>query len=1839
MSIVFQRKFVSCVVLLVFLAQSVMPVSYAQMQALPAPGGMIQTSPAYTPAMMVGMTIDPKNPLQFEFLIDTGDDHLTGDDLSAESQKLINYFLTTLTVPEDELWVNLSPDEPDRIIANGLGTTEMGHALLAQDYLLKQLMSSLMYPEKDIGKEFWERVYKKAGTRQMPTDIFNKIWIVPEHAHVFVNGTNVFVVESYLKVMLEEDYWEGIEGYRDKGTKEKEDLYPSVPRSLNPLNHNQIIRDIILPEIEHEINHGKNFAQLRQVFHSMILATWYKKNLRTSFLHQAYANQNKVDGVNTINKEQINDVYEKYLAMFQQGVFNYIKEDMDPATQETIPRKYFAGGVQGVDAVMIQEALPANDFLQDRAMVKVHTGLSPEYPDRQSRDDALFLIDQIPEVIRQQIIAADVDIQNHPVYQWIEEAQGSNLDEGQHLAVKYGLPAHLVQPGLKFTYHVPDKDYSWQQWEDWFVEGRRANGKKTQALIQNLDLDASSFNVSEREVFVGPYHETHFNGFHRLAHLTFHEMLHDIYLFGLTYEQQQALSDILFFEYGVRSSPHYFINMSEYFVQAVQDELKGVRGSYNPIGFQDYLTSIGVSIDKIRAATKSFIFSDYLSMPTDVAMSSGYNQLGFAEQYSPEEEGVIDEKINEVIELWEQRLIVQGQEVNEEEKWAIHEFAHTAKQVHQDHRRKSGEPYFFHPLEVARRLIQNFGVVDPIMIRIALMHDAKEDREDAYYEELLGKLLPQEKFGVAVLTKLSNRQYEEDVDPKRNKLLRLRNPRRHYPRKANESWFTDEFIRQLQIINLADRLANMNDLTNIFTRSDQTPQNQTLPQRLFQRTVKGFIPLFVQASEYLTDRDRQIFYEQARDILEGYTIFMSYPDERRKEFEILAQAAYDVLPIFEQLLLSDAAMVGNIFRRIQNRTKRANVEHLKNVTSSGEFFKFMGVGTDVLMEIQSIDGDPWPDLTKIVGLPNKRRWYAKVLPVMRRLAKLRISEDVNQEAVEYAQRIVVIAEKWILASKEVEKVPVWLRAEFRENKVYLRSSFVFQNIQRARQQNIDEGQYVAKRIGFPEELVRPGLTLTYGVEEGEYFEGSWEQWWRSGRVQNMEMRQDIFDQQQDFSAENFLEREIFIGPVPESLSEQYLLNQGGALALIEILRDIYYFSLTEEQRNHLQLAQDAEPIESIDDFIKGGESRFVSGVIHYIKNNQFVAQDIEHLMNDLGIDYANFQMPYIRNNILEPHQDQAMTVEALSPLQMRSLTRQGLQPRIDRQTQWFVTGHPKPGLKAYHDVEHSFDVGALTFLFAKARGLPINDGLSANFLYHVGLLHAFDPRKKKGQWNRDITSSAQVPNTIALLEKDFTREESLERSFRGNSQLIDVLGWDGLKYFMAKAIIWRSEYPFGIDHSNPYYLENGGTNPVVKYYEALKELQAIAPRLVPHVMREAAIFSEYVDKMNVLFRGDFDFVLDQVRRLHREIYPQALPDEEDRFLVDNYHTFIARLGQERSFAVDYQVAKQLGIENLRIPSLEEMMSLVPPELVRQFYANKAAYKKLGEAYQSNGANFSEAVSAAKGEYTRVFQDPPVDLAMLDTLHRLGKNILLDMFVGTRQDNIRRALDRYRPQAVFKIEDGDNGIYFVPEEVRKIDDFDGLFEQGDKILHFHLNGVDRKTMRRLLDEIFTQDMLQQMMDEGYVGIYMDPTNRALEHIWRKQSGTQRISIPIISKTKTKKALTSTYAWIMYGYPFGLNAHRIVFPFSEIASLPQNVKKQDAAMMAPGGIDLNPDQLDLQESGSTLTFEMEPFSFDMAPENIQGFRPVILNITPVTNLPLLLGRTGEDTRYKISLKVNY
>jgi hypothetical protein len=351
------RTILIYIVLAAFFGLSVQMPVFAQIDPIPRmpkPGAMVHLSPAYTPAYLKGIVIHPENALKFDFIIYKGDKPLSDAQKREEYTKLTKYFLASLAIPDDDQWVNLSPYEKDRIIKDDFGKTEMGRDLLAQDYLLKQITASLIYPQDSLGKKFWDKIYAEAqkqyGTTNISVNTFNKVWILPDDALIYEKGNIAYVLKNHLKVMLEEDY---LSLQKHSGTTNVIPVKAGIQNSTHSIA-SKIIKQIILPELQREVNEDANFAPLRQVYSGMLLATWFKRTLKQSLLGQIYANKAKTKGVDQDPKTN-EEIYQQYLEAYKKGVFNFIKEDTDRLTNETLPKKYFSGGEEGYDRATIAE--------------------------------------------------------------------------------------------------------------------------------------------------------------------------------------------------------------------------------------------------------------------------------------------------------------------------------------------------------------------------------------------------------------------------------------------------------------------------------------------------------------------------------------------------------------------------------------------------------------------------------------------------------------------------------------------------------------------------------------------------------------------------------------------------------------------------------------------------------------------------------------------------------------------------------------------------------------------------------------------------------------------------------------------------------------------------------------------------------------------------------------------------------------------------------------------------------------------------------------------------------------------------------------------------------------------------------------------------------------------------------------------------------------------------------------------------------------------------------------------------------------------------------------------
>lgn len=348
-----------CSVTTIFVASVLLPSFllasdvHAAVSQLPAPDQILVQSEAVATPVLRGLRLDPTNPLNIDFVVDTGDKKAINQE---EAARLIRYFIAGLTVAEGDVWVNLSPYEEDRVTSDSLLNAELGDELLEQDYILKQLSSSVTYPESETGKEFWasarEKMAQQGIVGDLPMDTFNKIWIAPNTAEIYENGTTALINEASLKAMLEQDYLAA----KNNSETANGDQVTKITASL--------MREIVVPEVEKAVNQSEEFSKLRQIYHSLVLASWFKQRFNDSFF-SLYIDSGNTKGVNSKDAGLKDQIFGLYVDAFKKGVYNYVKKEYDATVNRKVKRAYFSGGVT-VESSAVMEFTQDADYSRSK---------------------------------------------------------------------------------------------------------------------------------------------------------------------------------------------------------------------------------------------------------------------------------------------------------------------------------------------------------------------------------------------------------------------------------------------------------------------------------------------------------------------------------------------------------------------------------------------------------------------------------------------------------------------------------------------------------------------------------------------------------------------------------------------------------------------------------------------------------------------------------------------------------------------------------------------------------------------------------------------------------------------------------------------------------------------------------------------------------------------------------------------------------------------------------------------------------------------------------------------------------------------------------------------------------------------------------------------------------------------------------------------------------------------------------------------------------------------------------------------------------------------------------
>ncbi|HDZ77244.1 MAG TPA: hypothetical protein ENH41_04080, partial [Candidatus Omnitrophica bacterium] len=310
------RKVISLFILICFFCNA---VGFAQITPSAANSGVLYTAP-----LLRYLSVNSANPFNyFNFLVDKGS--VSSLALNRETKKLINYFFLGLSLSNQSLWVNLRPDEPRRITSDELSRTDMGRVLLEQDLQLKKDVARYMHPSNSHGKEFWNKLYAKIGkdkVKKSKVATSSRVWIVPDEAVIVETEDGALIAEAKLKVMLENEYLK--QNPADKIQKFSEDL----------------MKEIVLPVLSNDVNTSLRYAPLRQIYHSLILAEWYKQKHRSSgSVFSLCIDRGYTNGLESQLPWSKQKIWQEYVNSYQNGEYK-IKD-----TIFDLKRMYFSGGI------------------------------------------------------------------------------------------------------------------------------------------------------------------------------------------------------------------------------------------------------------------------------------------------------------------------------------------------------------------------------------------------------------------------------------------------------------------------------------------------------------------------------------------------------------------------------------------------------------------------------------------------------------------------------------------------------------------------------------------------------------------------------------------------------------------------------------------------------------------------------------------------------------------------------------------------------------------------------------------------------------------------------------------------------------------------------------------------------------------------------------------------------------------------------------------------------------------------------------------------------------------------------------------------------------------------------------------------------------------------------------------------------------------------------------------------------------------------------------------------------------------------------------------------------
>lgn len=309
--------------------------------------------------------------VDFDFILNAGKAEGTNPGIDPINSSLMaaTAFMTGLAVPDNKFWVNLAPWEQDRIIDEQLSQSDVGRIMLEADLQMKRDFSNYGNPcANETGKALWDLLDKKREAlvqqcmNKFPGEIkdidnirflpVTRHWIVPDTVYAYTNETQIYIINATLTIKSEpvanhssyQIYGE------DTGTPSKGCLEELNKSAKEYGEYTKELTDLmILPYVVADLNAGKNYEELRDVYVALALAQWYKSTITSDMdIFRESLDSSNFTELKSIKPWSPNEIWDKCVYSFENGEYKcWENETIKNATGNLLLSSYRSEG--GVD--------------------------------------------------------------------------------------------------------------------------------------------------------------------------------------------------------------------------------------------------------------------------------------------------------------------------------------------------------------------------------------------------------------------------------------------------------------------------------------------------------------------------------------------------------------------------------------------------------------------------------------------------------------------------------------------------------------------------------------------------------------------------------------------------------------------------------------------------------------------------------------------------------------------------------------------------------------------------------------------------------------------------------------------------------------------------------------------------------------------------------------------------------------------------------------------------------------------------------------------------------------------------------------------------------------------------------------------------------------------------------------------------------------------------------------------------------------------------------------------------------------------------------------------------